>query len=50
MHDEVIVEVPPDELDDATGLVLDAMSGAFALRVPLAVNLTVGDSWAAAKG
>ena len=50
VHDEVIVEVPPAELDDATALVLDAMSGAFALRVPLAVNLTVGDSWAAAKG
>jgi DNA polymerase-1 len=50
VHDEVILEVPPDELDDATRLVLDAMSGAFALRVPLEVNLTVGDSWAAAKG
>ncbi len=50
VHDEVILEVPPDELDDTTALVLDAMSGAFALRVPLAVNLTVGDSWADAKG
>jgi DNA polymerase-1 len=50
VHDEVILEVLPEELDDATGLVLDAMSGAFALRVPLAVNLTVGDSWADAKG
>ena len=50
VHDEVILEVPPDELDDTTALVLDAMSGAFALRVPLAVNLTVGESWADAKG
>jgi len=50
VHDEVILEVVPDELDDATGIVLDAMSGAFSLRVPLAVNLTVGDSWADAKG
>jgi DNA polymerase-1 len=50
VHDEVILEVPPDELDEATTLVLDAMSGAFSLRVPLAVNLTVGDSWAEAKG
>ena len=50
VHDEVILEVTPDELDDTTALVLDAMSGAFALRVPLAVNLTIGDSWADAKG
>ena len=46
----MILEVPPDELDDATALVLEAMSGAFALRVPLEVNLAVGDTWAAAKG
>ena len=50
VHDEVICEVVPDELDAVTTLVLDAMSGAFALRVPLAVNLSVGDSWADAKG
>lgn len=50
VHDEVICEVPPAELDAATDLVLDAMSGAFDLRVPLAVNLSHGDSWAAAKG
>jgi DNA polymerase I len=50
VHDEVILEVAPAELDDVTGLVLDAMSGAFALRVPLEVNLSVGDSWADAKG
>jgi DNA polymerase-1 len=50
VHDEVICEVTPDELDEVTGLVLDAMSGAFELRVPLAVNLSVGDSWADAKG
>ena len=50
VHDEVILEVRPDELDEITAVVLAAMSGAFALRVPLEVNLSVGDSWAAAKG
>ena len=50
VHDEVICEVPPAELDAVTALVLEAMSGAFDLRVPLEVNLSVGDSWAAAKG
>lgn len=50
VHDEVICEVPPSDLDDVTALVLSAMSGAFDLRVPLEVNLSHGDSWAAAKG
>jgi len=50
VHDEVILEVRPDELEQVTAIVLEAMSGAFALRVPLDVNLAVGDSWAAAKG
>jgi len=50
VHDEVICEVPPADLNAATAIVLDAMSGAFDLRVPLEVNLSSGDSWAAAKG
>jgi len=50
VHDEVICEVPPADLDATTALVLEAMSGAFDLRVPLEVNLSHGDSWAAAKG
>jgi DNA polymerase-1 len=49
VHDEVILEVPSAERDDATRLTLDAMSGAFDLRVPLAVNLSFGASWADAK-
>ena len=50
VHDEVICEVPPADLEAVTEIVLEAMSGAFDLRVPLAVNLSSGDSWAAAKG
>jgi DNA polymerase I len=50
VHDEVIVEVTPDEREATTELVLDAMSGAFDLRVPLEVNLAFGPSWADAKG
>jgi DNA polymerase-1 len=49
VHDEVLLEVPPAEVDDATQLVLDAMGGAFDLRVPLEVNLATGHSWADAK-
>jgi DNA polymerase-1 len=49
VHDEVILEVPPEEKERATELVLDAMSGAFALGVPLEVNLSFGTTWADAK-
>ena len=50
VHDEVIVEVPPEEEEEAGAAVLDAMTGAADLRVPLTVNLAWGDNWAAAKG
>jgi DNA polymerase-1 len=50
VHDEVLLEVPPDERVPAEEVVRHAMSGAFELRVPLEVNLTFGSSWAAAKG
>ncbi|MDH3293631.1 MAG: DNA polymerase I [Acidimicrobiia bacterium] len=50
VHDEVILEVPPDERDKMAELVLDEMRGAFELRVPLEVNLAFGPTWAAAKG
>jgi DNA polymerase I len=49
VHDEVILEVPPDEEDVATSIVLAAMEGAADLRVPLAVNLSWGSTWAGAK-
>jgi DNA polymerase-1 len=50
VHDEVILEVPPDEREHAAELTLAAMSGACELCVDLAVNLSWGDSWADAKG
>ncbi len=50
VHDEVILEVPPEEMDEAMSLTVDTMKGAAELRVPLEVNVTVGDTWADAKG
>ena len=49
VHDEVILEVPAAEKDQATAMVLDEMSGAFELQVPLEVNLSFGATWADAK-
>jgi DNA polymerase-1 len=50
VHDEVILEVPPDEESSASSVVLEAMRGAASLSVPLEVNLSWGSTWADAKG
>jgi DNA polymerase I len=50
VHDEVILEVPPDEEDAAAAAVIGAMTGAAQLSVPLTVNLHWGTNWAEAKG
>ncbi len=49
VHDEVILEVPPDEEEAAAGVVVEAMTGAADLSVPLEVHLSWGDTWAGAK-
>jgi DNA polymerase-1 len=50
VHDEVLLEVPPEEHDHAAELTESVMGGAAELRVPLAVNLAFGPTWADAKG
>ncbi|MCU1485297.1 MAG: polymerase, partial [Actinomycetia bacterium] len=49
VHDEVILEVPPEEKDTMAELVRTTMGAACELAVPLEVNLSFGDSWATAK-
>ena len=49
VHDEIICEVPADEVEVAGELVDKTMHDACELRVPLDVNLAFGDSWASAK-
>jgi DNA polymerase-1 len=46
VHDEVILEVPPDEQEPVTDLTVDLMRTAADLRVPLEVNVSYGDTWA----
>jgi DNA polymerase I len=48
VHDELIIEVAPGELEAARDLVCAAMEGAAALRVPLDVSVGTGRSWAEA--
>jgi len=48
VHDEMIVEVAPGEVDDVRDIVSRRMSGAAELRVPLDVSVGLGGSWDAA--
>ncbi len=48
VHDELIFEVPPHELEPLQTLVKEIMEGVWELKVPLKVNLAVGDNWAEA--
>ncbi len=45
VHDELLFEVPPKELKPVTKLVSEEMEGAVSIRVPLAVDSSVGDNW-----
>ena len=45
VHDEIILEVPDDELADAEALVVDQMSSVCDLEVPLEVDTAFGPTW-----
>ena len=45
VHDELVLEVAPGELDAVRDLVVTQMSGAADLRVPLAVSTGWGGDW-----
>jgi DNA polymerase I len=49
VHDELVFEAPPAELERLAGMVTDAMTGVVELKVPLEVNVSSGPNWAAAK-
>ncbi|MDP3232137.1 MAG: DNA polymerase I [Myxococcales bacterium] len=48
VHDELLFEVPDDEVGAVEPLVREVMSSAASLRVPLLVDIGHGRSWAAA--
>jgi DNA polymerase-1 len=50
VHDEVLVDVVPDEADEVAALTEQALVGAAELSVPLKVAMAWGSSWAEAKG
>ena len=49
IHDELLLEAPDVEQTAATRILREEMCGAYPLDPPLAVDVGVGDTWAAAK-
>ena len=49
VHDELIFDVPGDELEAVRKIVTDEMTSAMKLDVPLTVECSAGDNWFEAK-
>ncbi len=49
IHDELILETPSDELSSLVPLIIDEMSFAGRLKVPLQVDVKAGADWAACE-
>lgn len=49
VHDELVFDAHPDEIEWLTEMVRDKMENAVTLSVPLVVDLGVGDNWLDAK-
>ena len=45
VHDELLLEAPAEEVDDLVVLLRERMGAAEALKVPLDVDVKVGDNW-----
>jgi DNA polymerase-1 len=48
VHDELVFEVPEEELDQAQAIIRDRMEKAVSLSVPLVIDMKVGKNWAEA--
>lgn len=49
VHDELLFEAAQEEADEVAALVRTTMAGAVPLRVPLEVDVGIGDNWKEAK-
>ena len=49
VHDELIFDVPLDELDEIKELVRNTMENIYKLSVPLKVGIDYGKNWYEAK-
>jgi DNA polymerase-1 len=49
VHDELVFEVPPDEMESIQTLVKDRMENAAQISVPLVVDIGTGANWLETK-
>lgn len=49
VHDELVFEASPEELERLSSMVEEAMTGAVELKVPIEVDIGWGPNWAEAK-
>jgi DNA polymerase-1 len=45
VHDELVFETPPDEVDGLSSIVRSEMTGALPLEVPVEVEISVAGNW-----
>ena len=45
VHDELVLEVPQEEIDEVRHLIVEIMEGAFDLDAPLKVDVEIGPNW-----
>ena len=45
VHDELVFDVPLEEVDLIKKIIIDKMENAYELKVPLTVDLGVGNNW-----
>ena len=48
VHDELLLECPPEEVETAARILQEAMEGVIALSVPLSAEVHQGENWAEA--
>ena len=45
VHDELVFDVPREEIETLTAMVKTEMENAFTLEVPLVVDVGMGNNW-----
>jgi len=45
VHDELVFDVPIDEIDELKEIVIDKMTNAIKLNVPIVVDSKIGNNW-----
>jgi len=50
VHDELLFDIPEEELEVVTPLIIETMVNAMQLDVPVKVDVKVGQNWAEMVG